>query len=232
MPTPHRLRAITVIVVAAASLLTACSTPAADPTPGASATRAGTGEMRHDLEPLTDRFPRLTAATDATWMSGTPRRRPRPGSEHVLDRRRRHARRLRLRGPPHGDRCAADDRDSRPRPRPRGRAARRTLPAVRRPRRALLPGRVPERGVPRRRHPDRRPQQPLRIVRRRPRARRRVVTTPTTVADRQRSARATTPSKTSSAAPTRSRSLPSSARTTVTLSHGGCSVWEARRSRK
>lgn len=71
MPTPHRLRAITVIVVAAASLLTACSTPAADPTPGASATRAGTGEMRHDLEPLTDRFPRLTAATDATWMSGT-----------------------------------------------------------------------------------------------------------------------------------------------------------------
>lgn len=70
MPTPHRLRAITVIV-AAASLLAACSTPAADPAPDASATHAGSGEVRNDLEPLTDRFPPLQTATDATWMSGT-----------------------------------------------------------------------------------------------------------------------------------------------------------------
>lgn len=71
MPARRRFRAIPALVVALAYLLTACSTPAADPTPGATAAHAGSGEMRHDLEPLTDRFPPLLTATDATWMSGT-----------------------------------------------------------------------------------------------------------------------------------------------------------------
>lgn len=35
------------------------------------ATRSGTGEIRHDLAPLTDRFPQLAGAQSATWMSGT-----------------------------------------------------------------------------------------------------------------------------------------------------------------
>ena len=35
------------------------------------ATRSGTGEIRHDLAPLTDRFPQLAGAQSATWLSGT-----------------------------------------------------------------------------------------------------------------------------------------------------------------
>lgn len=33
--------------------------------------RSGSGEIRHELTPLTDRFPQLGDATAATWMSGT-----------------------------------------------------------------------------------------------------------------------------------------------------------------
>lgn len=33
--------------------------------------KSGTGETRHDLDPLTRRIPALTGATAATWMSGT-----------------------------------------------------------------------------------------------------------------------------------------------------------------
>lgn len=44
-----------------------------DPTPrvsGAPATKQGTGEVRHDLAPLTSRFPVLGTPTAATWLSG------------------------------------------------------------------------------------------------------------------------------------------------------------------
>ncbi|MBW4719664.1 hypothetical protein [Saccharothrix obliqua] len=34
-------------------------------------TKSGTGELRTDLEPLTKRFPLLSAAEKAEWMSGT-----------------------------------------------------------------------------------------------------------------------------------------------------------------
>ncbi|RUQ98059.1 hypothetical protein [Labedella endophytica] len=66
-----RARILPVVAAIVACLLTACTTPAADPEPTASAARSGTGEVRHDLEPLTDRFIRLDTATAATWMSGT-----------------------------------------------------------------------------------------------------------------------------------------------------------------
>jgi len=36
-----------------------------------SAKKDGTGEVRHELEPLTSRFPQLSDAEAATWMSGT-----------------------------------------------------------------------------------------------------------------------------------------------------------------
>ncbi|WP_391857811.1 hypothetical protein, partial [Vibrio cidicii] len=36
-----------------------------------SATKSGTGEVRHTLEPVTSRFPQLVDAESATWMSGT-----------------------------------------------------------------------------------------------------------------------------------------------------------------
>lgn len=32
--------------------------------------KVGSGETRHDLEPLTKRFPVLAGATDASWLSG------------------------------------------------------------------------------------------------------------------------------------------------------------------
>lgn len=67
----HRWARIIAVVMIASGLLTSCSTPAVDPTPAPAATRSGTGELRHDLKPLTDRFARLASATKATWMSGT-----------------------------------------------------------------------------------------------------------------------------------------------------------------
>ncbi|MFI2753288.1 hypothetical protein ACGIF2_07620 [Cellulomonas sp. P22] len=39
--------------------------------PDESPTKSGTGEVRHELEPLVSRIPALSAATDATWLSGT-----------------------------------------------------------------------------------------------------------------------------------------------------------------
>ncbi|RMI13558.1 hypothetical protein EBM89_03880 [Cellulomonas triticagri] len=39
--------------------------------PSGAPTKAGTGETRHDLEPLTTRIPALTQVDEATWMSGT-----------------------------------------------------------------------------------------------------------------------------------------------------------------
>jgi hypothetical protein len=67
-----------VLVVALSFGLSGCApSPSPDRTTTASAsasdsaTRSGTGEIRHDLGPLTERFPQLEGATDATWMSGT-----------------------------------------------------------------------------------------------------------------------------------------------------------------
>jgi hypothetical protein len=74
----RRLRAVVALAVLSASM-TACvpGSGSAGPTPTgstvstASPAKAGTGEVRHDLTPLTDRIPSLTGAPSATWMSGT-----------------------------------------------------------------------------------------------------------------------------------------------------------------
>jgi hypothetical protein len=49
-------------------LLFVASGCASEPRPSV---RSGSGEIRHELTPLTDRFPQLSEATAATWMSGT-----------------------------------------------------------------------------------------------------------------------------------------------------------------
>jgi len=46
-------------------LLAGCATV---PAP---AEKSGSGEVRHDLAPLTDRFPQLGEPESATWLSGT-----------------------------------------------------------------------------------------------------------------------------------------------------------------
>lgn len=46
-------------------LLAGCATV---PAP---AEKSGSGEVRHDLDPLTDRFPQLGEPESATWLSGT-----------------------------------------------------------------------------------------------------------------------------------------------------------------
>jgi hypothetical protein len=63
----------------AVALLAGCT--AHEPTPrqpigsemptGTSAEKTGTGELRHDTAPLTDRFAPLAGLQSATWMSGT-----------------------------------------------------------------------------------------------------------------------------------------------------------------
>jgi hypothetical protein len=67
-----------VLAVALSCVLAGCtSSPSPDRTTASttsasdSATRSGTGEIRHELGPLTDRFPQLATALSATWMSGT-----------------------------------------------------------------------------------------------------------------------------------------------------------------
>lgn len=59
-----------VLALALTGALSACAAPA-ETEPSATAERSGSGEVRHDLEPLTDRFPLFAPATTATWMSGT-----------------------------------------------------------------------------------------------------------------------------------------------------------------
>ncbi|MBF4511421.1 hypothetical protein ITJ66_02890 [Plantibacter sp. VKM Ac-2885] len=73
-----RATVVAAVVVVVAGLLAGCaSSPSPDRTTVASAsasdsaTRSGTGEIRHELGPLTDRFPQLATALSATWMSGT-----------------------------------------------------------------------------------------------------------------------------------------------------------------
>lgn len=73
-----RATVVAAVVAVVAGLLAGCaSSPSPDRTTAASAaasdsaTRSGTGEIRHELGPLTDRFPQLAAALSATWMSGT-----------------------------------------------------------------------------------------------------------------------------------------------------------------
>ncbi|MBF4635693.1 hypothetical protein ITJ38_14870 [Agreia pratensis] len=55
-------------VPALLALLLVVSGCATEPQP---AVRSGSGEIRHELAPLTDRFPQLSEAAEATWMSGT-----------------------------------------------------------------------------------------------------------------------------------------------------------------
>ncbi|WP_285028430.1 hypothetical protein [Plantibacter sp. ME-Dv--P-122b] len=73
-----RATVVGVAVAVVAGVLAGCaSSPSPDRTTAAtasasdSATRSGTGEIRHQLGPLTDRFPQLATALSATWMSGT-----------------------------------------------------------------------------------------------------------------------------------------------------------------
>ncbi|MCC2317925.1 hypothetical protein [Cellulomonas chengniuliangii] len=59
------------------AVLAACAPNPADPSstrstmPSESPTKSGTGELRHDLEPLVSRIPALSAVEEATWLSGT-----------------------------------------------------------------------------------------------------------------------------------------------------------------
>lgn len=75
-PQPQRIRRrkpllrAAVLALALTGALSACAAPA-ETEPSATAVRSGSGEMRHDLKPLTDRFPLFAPATTATWMSGT-----------------------------------------------------------------------------------------------------------------------------------------------------------------
>jgi len=66
------------VVVLALSLavpvaLTGCAAPAPSPsrTTAPLAQKSGSGEVRHDLDPLTSRFPQLANAQSATWLSGS-----------------------------------------------------------------------------------------------------------------------------------------------------------------
>lgn len=61
---------VAAVALAVTFALSACSTPA-DTEPSTSAVKSGSGELRQDLKPLTDRFALLAPATAATWMSGT-----------------------------------------------------------------------------------------------------------------------------------------------------------------
>ena len=71
--------AVTMSVTTALLALTtaACSTSSPTPTNDrtrstvSAATKTGTGEVRHDLDPLTKRFTALGTPVSATWMSGT-----------------------------------------------------------------------------------------------------------------------------------------------------------------
>lgn len=74
-PLGRLVRAVLVLAVVGAASA-ACSPRPADDTPGvrtssAAPAKAGTGELRHDLDPLTSRIPALTQVRDATWSSGT-----------------------------------------------------------------------------------------------------------------------------------------------------------------
>lgn len=65
-------RAARHLVAAALLLLTAAACGTTQPEKGPTMpSKSGTGELRTDLEPLTKRFPLLTEAEKAEWMSGT-----------------------------------------------------------------------------------------------------------------------------------------------------------------
>ena len=57
------------LTLALAGCVTAPPTPR--PSNSALAEKSGSGEVRHDLEPLTSRFPQLASAESATWLSGS-----------------------------------------------------------------------------------------------------------------------------------------------------------------
>jgi|SRR6478735_153593 len=75
----RRVTAVTMSVTAALLALTTTACGTSSPTPPndrtrstvSATTKTGTGEVRHDLDPLTKRFTALGAPVSATWMSGT-----------------------------------------------------------------------------------------------------------------------------------------------------------------
>lgn len=66
-------RRAAVLALVVVGLLSGCTpTPGpATPTRATAASQDGTGEVRHDLPPLVNRFPQLQGAESATWLSGT-----------------------------------------------------------------------------------------------------------------------------------------------------------------
>ena len=73
MSRPRIAAAVLAMAVALPLALSGCAAPT--PSPGRSseplAEKSGSGEVRHDLEPLTSRFPQLANAESATWLSGS-----------------------------------------------------------------------------------------------------------------------------------------------------------------
>lgn len=68
MAAPSGGRRLVRAVAACAVLAVSCGTSDRAPAP---AQKNGSTQLRHDLEPLTTRFPSLGAPLGATWLSGT-----------------------------------------------------------------------------------------------------------------------------------------------------------------
>lgn len=73
-----RVLAPLAVAALAGATLAACSPgPVSEPrdttapTQAGAAAKTGTGEVRHDLDPLASRIPALTDVDEATWLSGT-----------------------------------------------------------------------------------------------------------------------------------------------------------------
>jgi hypothetical protein len=79
MTRARRVTAVTMSVTTALLALTTAACSTSSPTPPTdrprstvnAATKTGTGQVRHDLDPLTKRFTALGRPVAATWMSGT-----------------------------------------------------------------------------------------------------------------------------------------------------------------
>lgn len=60
------------LLISLTFVVAACNPSAPSPQPtGSAATTATSTEVRHDLEPLTKRFPEIGNPVSATWMTGT-----------------------------------------------------------------------------------------------------------------------------------------------------------------
>lgn len=66
-----RIAALLMLPIAVAGCAPALDPPTSTASPSVPPAHSGSGEIRHELDPLTDRFPQLAGATSATWMSGT-----------------------------------------------------------------------------------------------------------------------------------------------------------------